>query len=161
MPRDSGETIFAARHQSVSQGPLGSYLWERGWHLEGRVTSGEVRGTSGKVQGASGEPLVRKDPCPSFPFFFWKKAQKTHQKTRIFYSYRTPEIPGKEGKHARKNKEFLAGEKTRTSKKTRKGRSEKTLNFGGGVSKAPCLMMGQCCLRALFCRTIYFHLKWV
>ena len=25
MPRDSGETIFAARHQSVSQGPLGRY----------------------------------------------------------------------------------------------------------------------------------------
>ena len=23
LPRDSGETIFAARHQSVSQGPLG------------------------------------------------------------------------------------------------------------------------------------------
>ena len=24
LPRDSGETIFAARHQSVSQGPLGT-----------------------------------------------------------------------------------------------------------------------------------------
>ena len=26
LPRDSGETIFAARHQSVSQGPLGNYF---------------------------------------------------------------------------------------------------------------------------------------
>ena len=30
MPRDSGETIFAARHQSVSQGPLGVFSVSRG-----------------------------------------------------------------------------------------------------------------------------------
>ena len=38
-------------------------------------------------------------------------ARKTTQKTRIFYPYRTPKIPGKGGKNAQKNKEFLAGQK--------------------------------------------------
>ena len=55
---------------------------------------------------------------PVLPFLvFWKIAQKTTKKTRIFYPYRTPKIPGKEGENARKNKEFLAAEKTRNSKK--------------------------------------------
>ena len=40
MPRDSGESIFAARHQDVSQGPLGTHrskirvlrrFWEGFW----------------------------------------------------------------------------------------------------------------------------------
>ena len=32
MPRDSGESIFAARHQDVSQGPLGGGVGSRrGW----------------------------------------------------------------------------------------------------------------------------------
>ena len=59
-------------------------------------------------------------PCPSFPCFFFlgKKVAKTTKQTRIFYPYRTPKIPGKEGKNAQKNKDFLAGEKTRNSQKT-------------------------------------------
>ena len=51
--------------------------------------------------------------------FFWKKARKTTKKTRIFYPNRTPEIPGKEGKNARKNKEFLAGEKNKEFQKNK------------------------------------------
>ena len=52
-----------------------------------------------------------------------KKGKKTTEKTRIFYSGRTPTMPGKEGKDAQRNKELLEGEKTRNSKKTRKGRT--------------------------------------
>ena len=45
--------------------------------------------------------------------FFFEKARKPTKKTRIFYPYRTPKIPGKEGKNAQKNKEILAGEKNK------------------------------------------------
>ena len=62
-------------------------------------------------------------PCPSFPLCFWKMARKTHQKDKVFCLYRTPKIPGKEGKNARKNKEFLTGRKARNSKRARKGRT--------------------------------------
>ena len=47
MPRDSGESIFAARHQDVSQGPLGALCGKiscvalRGFSLRG---FGNVRG---------------------------------------------------------------------------------------------------------------------
>ena len=34
LPRDSGESIFAARHQDVSQGPLGSDFKS---HVKGRA----------------------------------------------------------------------------------------------------------------------------
>ena len=51
--------------------------------------------------------------------FFWKMARKTTQKTRIFYSYRTPKIPGKEGKNAQKNKEFLARGKNKEFQKNK------------------------------------------
>ena len=53
--------------------------------------------------------------CPSFPCFFLRQG-KPPKKTRIVYPYRTPEIPGKEGKIAEKNKESSQGEKTRNSK---------------------------------------------
>ena len=42
-----------------------------------------------------------------------------YEKTRIFYSHRTPKIPGKEGKNAPKNKEFLAGEKNKEFQKNK------------------------------------------
>ena len=59
--------------------------------------------------------------------FSWKKGGKT-KKTRIFYPYRTPKTPGREGKNAQKNKEILARRKTRNSKKTkeRKDRAVRT-----------------------------------
>ena len=47
------------------------------------------------------------EPCPSFP---WKITKKT----RIFYPYRTPKIPGKEAKNAQKGKEFLAKKKRKS-----------------------------------------------
>ena len=65
-------------------------------------------------------------------FFCWKMARKTTKKTRIFYPYWTPKTPGKEGKNAQKNKEFLAGPKNKEFlagpknkefQKTRKGRT--------------------------------------
>ena len=63
-------------------------------------------------------------PYPSFPCFFWKTARKTTQKSRIFYPYRTPKIPGKEAKNAKKKQgNPHKGKKTRNSKKTRKGRT--------------------------------------
>ena len=56
--------------------------------------------------------------------FFWKTARKTTKKTRILHSYRTPKIPGKEGKNAQKNKEILAGKKNKEfQQKARKGRT--------------------------------------
>ena len=53
----------------------------------------------------------------SFLFFFGKKARQTTKKPGILYPYRTPEIPGKEGRNGRKNKEFLAGEENKEFKK--------------------------------------------
>ena len=75
----------------------------------------------------------RKTFChlPVLPFLvFLEKGRENHQKTRIFYPYRTPKIPGKEGKNAQKNKEFLARRKNKEFKKTRKGRT--------GLSLRPC-----------------------
>ena len=63
---------------------------------------------------------------PSLSFlslFFWDKGKENHEKPRIFYPYRTPKIPGKEGEKRSKNKESSQGEKTRKSQKTRKGRT--------------------------------------
>ena len=50
---------------------------------------------------------------------FWKVARKTTKKARIFYPCRTPEISGKEGKNAQKNKEFLAGGKNKEFQKNK------------------------------------------
>ena len=55
-------------------------------------------------------------------------ARKTTKNTRIFYPYRTPKIPGKEGASAQKHKEFLAGEKTRNSK-IKKERKDSVLSL--------------------------------
>ena len=57
--------------------------------------------------------------------FFWKRARKTTKKTRIFKTCRTPKIPGKEGKNARKNKEFLASEKKKKNKEFQKSKERK------------------------------------
>ena len=68
---------------------------------------------------------------PSLSFlslFFWKKARKTTKKTRIFYPYRTPKIPGKEGKNVQKNKEILAGEKNKEFEKN-KERKDRALSL--------------------------------
>ena len=46
----------------------------------------------------------RNSPYPVLPFLvFWKRARKTTRKTRIFYPYRSPKIPGKEEKNTHKN----------------------------------------------------------
>ena len=53
-------------------------------------------------------------------------AERTHfsRQPRIFYPYRTPKIPGKEGKRSKKNKEILARRKNKEipKKKERKDR---------------------------------------
>ena len=46
-------------------------------------------------------------------------ARKTTKKIRIFYLYRTPKVPGQEGKNAQKNKEFLAREKSKEFQKSK------------------------------------------
>ena len=46
---------------------------------------------------------------PVLPFLaFWENGKENAKKPRISYPYRTPKIPGKEGKNARKNKKSLA-----------------------------------------------------
>ena len=122
MSRDSGESIFAARHQDVSQGPLGRVFGEpvvctpdsRGFgHFRG---CRDCRDSIARYCDAIAaiphivRYLFKEDstppPCPSFPCFFGKWPGQPPKKTRIFYAYRTPQIPGKEGKSAQKNKEF-------------------------------------------------------
>ena len=48
-------------------------------------------------------------PHPVLPFlvFFWKKARKSAEKTRIFYPCQSPKIPGKEGKKLKKTRKSL------------------------------------------------------
>ena len=53
-------------------------------------------------------------------------ARKTTQKTRIFNPNRTPKSLEKKGKTLEKTRKFLAREKKRNSKKTRKGRTGKS-----------------------------------
>ena len=50
-------------------------------------------------------------------FVFWKKPRKTTKKERILYPYRTPEIPGKEGKNAKKRNSSQGEKKQGISKK--------------------------------------------
>ena len=96
----------------LSAGPFCNPL-----NLEGRSTPFPEQQ---KKVGVCPMPKGLGSPSPSFlSLFFWKTAQKTTKKTRIFYPYRTPEIPGKEGKNARKNKEFLAGEKNKEFQKNK------------------------------------------
>ena len=69
-------------------------------------------------------------PNPVLPFlvFFLKMARKTTKKTRIYYPYRSPKIPGKEGKNAQKSKEFLAGPKNKEFQKGPKNKEFKKKN---------------------------------
>ena len=70
-----------------------------------------MQGLQTKVCRKSELPKDGNNTLSFLSLFFWKKARKTTKRTRIFLSLPTPKIPGKEGKNARKNKEFLAGEK--------------------------------------------------
>ena len=62
--------------------------------------------------------------------FFRKKAGKTTKKTRIFYPYRSPKIPGKEGKNARKNKEILARRKNKEIQKNKERKARVVFRWG-------------------------------
>ena len=55
--------------------------------------------------------------------FFWKMAGKTTKKTRIFFPTEPPKSLEKKGKTVKKTRKSLQGQKTRNSKKTRKGRT--------------------------------------
>ena len=79
--------------------------------------------------------------------FFWKMARKTTKKTRISYPYRTPKVPGKEGKNAQKNKEFLAGEKNKEFQKS-KARKDRE------VHRLPAMICGQS-LRFVYAVKLY------
>ena len=61
--------------------------------------------------------------CPSF--VFGKGQGKPPKKTRIFYSHRTPKIPGKDGINAPKNKEFLTGKKKKNKEFPKKQGKER------------------------------------
>ena len=65
----------------------------------------------------------RRKPCPSFPCFFGKRQGKPPKKQ----GFSIPTEPLKSLKNAQKNKEILAGEKTKEFQKTRKGRTGKPL----------------------------------
>ena len=65
-------------------------------------------------------------PCPSFPCFWENGQENPPKKQGFFYPYRTPKIPGKEGKTLKQNKEFLTREKKGIPQKTRKGRTGHT-----------------------------------
>ena len=93
-------------------------------HYESGLFSGEIS-------------RISKISSPVLPFLvFWKMTRKTSQETRIFYSHRTPKIPGKEGKDAPIHKEFLArGKKQGIPKKQGKegqGASLESLENGRG-----------------------------
>ena len=82
------------------------------------------------------ERSVTSGAHPVLPFLvFWRKAGKTTKKTRMFYPYRTPKIPGKEGKNAEKNKEFLARSKIQKSKE-RKDRAGVAAHVRAGGAKS-------------------------
>ena len=67
---------------------------------------------------------------PVLPFLvsFWRKARKTAAKTRIFYPYWTPKIPGKRKKRSKKQGIPCKDKKTRNSKK-RKGQGSTTKSW--------------------------------
>ena len=50
---------------------------------------------------------------------FWRKGRENHKKTRTFYPYRTPKIPGKEAKNAQKEQGNPRNEKKTRNKKKR------------------------------------------
>ena len=54
----------------------------------------------------------------------------------MFYPYRTPKIPGKEGKNARKNKEILARRKNKEIQK-KQGKEGQGVVFLGGWTGSP------------------------
>ena len=69
-------------------------------------------------------------PFPVLPLldFLGKWQGKPSKKTRIFYPYRTPKIPGKEGKNAQKNKSSQ-GKKTNTHTHTRNSKKQGRTEF--------------------------------
>ena len=121
-----------------------------------------VPGVSKRCPGHFGDTLGTLFPCPAFVFFFLKKGKENHQKSKDFYSHRTPKIPGQEGKNAqKKKKEFLAGEEKKQGipkKQVRARRARETPVAGGGAL--------QCCdsiaklLRACFRAVLKAHAKW-
>ena len=120
-------------------GHLGRSMWK--FTFKGQ----KVRGTDGTDDGTDGTcPRDRRDTNQgvsrqnslcllvfffphrmaqlktlSFLVFLEKGTEKSPQKKRIFYPYRTPKIPGKEGKNARKNKEFLARKENKEFQKSK------------------------------------------
>ena len=56
-------------------------------------------------------------PCPSFPCFLGKKDRKTTKKQDFFLYLPNPKNPWKRRENARKDKEFLAGEKNKEFQK--------------------------------------------
>ena len=57
---------------------------------------------------------------PVLPFLaFLENSKENHQKTRIFYPYRTRKSLGKRGKTLKKNKEFLAEQKNKEFQKNK------------------------------------------
>ena len=98
---------------------------------------------------------------PSLSFlslFFRKKAGKTTKKTRIFYPYRTPKIPGKEGKNARKNKEILARRKNKEIPKNKERKDRAGTNWDPSLGQTGrfCLLRSSKLFRIGFS---YFFLK--
>ena len=62
-------------------------------------------------------------PCPSFPCFFGKRQGKPPKKQGFFIPTEPLKSLEKKGKTVKKTRKSSQGEKTRNSKKTRKGRT--------------------------------------
>ena len=58
------------------------------------------------------------------PVFFWEKGKENDQKRKDSSSYQTPKIPVKEGKMLKKNKEFLAREKSKEFQKSKERKNK-------------------------------------
>ena len=110
-----------------------------GWGRVGEGVGEGVGGGGGLEQGLGRAWLARlqksllktlltflRDPVLPFLVFFFEKGQeKPPKKNKDSLPHRTPKIPGKEGKNARKNKEFLAREENKEfQKKGKEGQGE-------------------------------------
>ena len=78
---------------------------------------------------ARGRPRDIRPRNPDLPFLaFVETGKENLPKNKDFYPWRTPKIPGKEGKNAEKSKEFLGKEKIGD-----RDRGVKSLKIRGGV----------------------------
>ena len=96
-------------------------------------------GVSEGLNNPKDRPSHTKKTTPDLPFLaFWKTARKTTQKTRISYPWRTPKIPGKEGKMPKKQGIPWKGKRQGIPKKQGKEDQGRRVNFVSVREKIRC-----------------------